>query len=492
MFVGRDAHAANWAWTSGVQFQETWSDNIALGSAGQERSELVTQVTPSVRVAGQSARLKVEAGATWDFMNYAHGSSGNRRATTLNGTGVAELLDNWLYMDGMASISRQAVSAFGSQFAQAVNLNANTTQVINYSLAPYVKGVLWSDLVYNLRMQRAWTSMVSDTGGLAGNSRSSTLTGSLRWGGMDRLFNFEVNHSSSLMDLGSSGSYSRTTRLYAYFNPEAHMSFEAHIGFESNGGSTGDLQATFRGVGFQWQPDSRTNISLGREFRYFGPADRINFSHRFRRAALNIDYNRDRTTTQGLLLNNATSNYYQLYSNMLTAAYPDPGLRDVFVRQMLLAQGISPDAVPAIGFLSQSVMIRRSLNMSLALTGVRNTITLIASRSESTGDTRISNLDVLSGYSGVVQKSLGLNWSLSATPYSTLTAMIMQSWSEGEAMNTPNTFSRQTMVNLFWNTRITQYVSGSLGLRHVTASTTAATGGNYRENAATATVGYKY
>jgi len=138
------------------------------------------------------------------------------------------------------------------------------------------------------------------------------------------------------------------------------------------------------------------------------------------------------------------------------------------------------------------MLIHRALNISFSVIGVRNTVTFSASRSDSRTDTVPSSTDALSSYTGIVQSSLGLNWAYKVSPNSTLTASLVQTKSEGTATTGLGTSSHQSTGNLLWNLQIGPHTTGSFGLRRVNASGATTGTGNYRENAATATFGYKY
>lgn len=495
--------AANWTLTPALQLQETWSDNITLAAPGLERSDLVTQLNPGLRLSGQGGRLKVNLAAAWQIMTYAHGTAGTRIVPKLSGSGTLELVENWFYVDGLASISEQAVSPFGAQLAQAANVNRNNGTVSSYALTPRIKGLLGSDLSYDLSYRTSQTSTASNPGaaqlttGQGTNSRTDGWTGGLRWGNSSRLFNFAANFSStnSRYSSGRLPSSSSIGRIYGYFNPDAHLSFSANVGRETRSASTalssGGSSPT-RGIGVNWQPNPRTTLSLAHDIRYFGPNDTLALEHRFRRAALNVSYNRTRTDSHNLLLQNSTSTYYQLYSNMLASQYPNSADLDQAVRLLLQSQGLSADEVPVLGYLSDSAVIRRALNISFSLIGVRNTLTFTASHSNSRTETVTSGTDVLATYSGIDQTSLGLNWAYKLSPNSTLTTSLIQMKSDGTAASGLGTFSNQTKANFLWNAQMGPHVTSSLGLRRVTASGATAGTGNYREDAATATFGYKF
>lgn len=495
-------HAGNWTVTPALQWQELWSDNIRLAAPGFERADLVTQLTPAVRISGQGGRVKLNLDGAWQIMRYERGTSPSRSLPTLSSTASLEVVDNWFFLEGQASISQQAASAFGAQLARTANVNNNVTRTSNHSLSPYIHGTVGSDLTYDLRFrntQTGSTSSVAANGSTGTNNNTEAWTGSLRWGTAARLFNVEASFSESSTTYSTNqvSTSSKYDKLTGYFNPDAHLVLFASVGRETNRGGL-SLAANrtgvgpSRGMGLRWDVNPRTSLSVQRDWRYFGPSDHVSLTHRFERSALNVGYSRDRTTSQGMLQQSAGGSYYQLYSRMLAAAYPDPVQRDLAVRQLLVSQGLSGADAPVLGFLSDNILIQRALNISYAITGVRNTLTFLASRIDNRTDTVVSAADFLSTYTTLGQRSLSVTWGFKASPYSTLTASLTRLRSEGTTVNGLGTYTRQSSVNLLWNTQLTSHASGTVSLRHVLAEGSTAGTGTYKENAASATLGYRY
>ncbi len=485
--------ASNWTISPGIRVQEVWSDNVSLAAAGQQRNEFVTQITPNINIVGSGARLRVNVAATWDYMKYASQTSADRTVTSLSSSGTLELLKGSLFVDASASISRQVLSPLGASSVQATNISGNTTRTQYYSLSPYVKGNLGADWFYNVRLSATSTTSSSDsTGSTVSTAQGEVWNGSLRWRDSRQLFNFDTAFSASKnWSGGASPSTSKTARFFANYNPYTNLTFSYDIGYEASAGSSGQISSTFRGLGLRWQPSSLTDLTARREFRYFGPADTLSFNHRFRRSALTLSYTRDRQSYQDVLANSTSSSYYQLYSSMLSVAIPDPVQRDLQVRQLLFAQGLSPDAIPSVGFVSDRVMIRQVLNAALAMSGSRNTLSIMLNRSSTTSDAWTSGVTLLDTFTRVGQTALTLSWSHQMSGQSSLMASASYSRSETEDSGGNLGNSTQMSYVLFWNKIITQRMSGALSLRHVESSSSAG-GGNYQENSATASIGYKY
>ena len=70
----------------------------------------------------------------------------------VRGANPAELIERRLGVNASASISQQAVSAFGTQSASTTADNANRAEVTTYSLSPYLRGRLLGEADYQIRL----------------------------------------------------------------------------------------------------------------------------------------------------------------------------------------------------------------------------------------------------------------------------------------------------------------------------------------------------
>lgn len=479
------AHGIGLNTSAGLQVSETWSDNIALAAAGSERQDFVTDISPNVHLNTSGGRLGLNLDASWHGLQYANGTSGNRSDMLLNSTGKLEVIDNWLFVDGVASITQQNGSPFGAQSTSLANINNNRSTVRNYSLAPYVRGMFGPEVSYNLRYQNAQTS--SDA---LASSRSRQYSGGLKWGNPSRLFNFGTDFSSATTTYANQADTStRSARATAYLNADAHLVFSAFVGRESNNYSLTGQSGIMKGAGAHWAVSERTSLDLAREYHPYGPTAQVSFSHRMPRSALQLSYSRVATTSSLQLLQNVPTLEYNNQLSLCKATAPDPTLCPALVPVVLKLLG--QPALTQLPFLSNSINIQRTLQGSLLMTGVRNTVTLTASRSDSRNDSATTvTSDILAANTLILQRSVGLNWAFKVSPISTLTASLSRSRSSSPGQAANDTLLTSTY--LLWSTQVTQKLLGSLTWRHVVNSVSSGGGIPYRETAMIATLGYTY
>ncbi len=483
LLLALSAQGANWNTSAGLQVSETWSDNIALAAAGSERHEMVTDVSPSVHLSSTGGRLGLNLDASCHGLQYANGTSAKHSDTTLNSTGKLEVIDKWLFVDGIASISQQNTSPFAGQNTSLANIDSNRSTVRNFSLTPNIQGMLGADLSYSLRYLNSQTSTDST---LASNSRGRTFSGGLKWGNSSRLFNFGADFSSaSTAYANQADTTTRSVRATAYLNADAHLNFSAFVSRESNNYSLTGQSGVAKGINMHWTVSERTSLDLAREYHVYGPTAQVSFSHRMPRSAFQLSYSRssNTTSTQGI-----TTGFSPTYNTFLQQCLP---FLPVEQCSPLAVQLLGTSAFAQLPFISNTSYIQRSLQGSLVLTGVRNTVSLTASRSDSRNDSAIAAAsDILASSSLILQRSFSLNWAFKLTPFSNLTSSVSRSRNSSPGVAASDT--TYTALNLLWSTQLTQKLLGSLSLRHTLNAVTAGTVLPYREHAAIATLGYTY
>ena len=117
--------------TPTASVRETITDNVLLDDA-RKRSDSVTELSVGVRLA---SRGRVRASLDYQLTGSVHArnSEENSVVNALRAGVNATVIDNFLFLDGDASISQQAVSAFGVQTTNATFDNRNRTEVRSFS-----------------------------------------------------------------------------------------------------------------------------------------------------------------------------------------------------------------------------------------------------------------------------------------------------------------------------------------------------------------------
>lgn len=488
-------HAAEWRFTPTVSATETYTDNVSLATRGMEHSDFVTQVAPGFTITSNSPRLKLSVIYSLEGTTYLHGSGGTSLANQLSATMNAELIRNLFFLDARGGIGQQNISAFGPQSANNININNNRTDVLSYSISPYLRHSFGSKAFSEVRYTHESVNSGSDL-----LSPSNT----------DRVnFSLTSGESSSKITLGLRGSAQRAKAsnqpsveqdnlnadLRYFLTP--NFSTTAAVGYEKETYvSIGDqpTNGVYYNAGFIWKPTSRTNVTAMVGHRFFGRTYSLQADHRARNAVFRVSYAEDITTAQQQFSAQSTISTFSFLDQLYSAQIPDPATRAQVVNALILQTGLPASLANPINSLTNTYFLQKSLQGSLALNGVRNTIVL------SVFDTRRTAESVRSGSSGPVNSPLSsLNDSNKQIGGAAVWNMRLSSSISALAdVNATRTTSLTTArvdnyksLRLSLSRQFQNKLTGSLALRHSQQSSDVL-GGDIRENAITASVFAKF
>ncbi len=436
-----------------VGLTETLTDNVRLNDQNQ-KSELVTQVSPGLRVDISGAKLKTFFDYALTHVSYARGSASGRTQNALNTFGTLEAIDNFAFLDFSGSISQQAVSAFQTQSLDNTAINANRAEVSTYRVSPYLRGRFGDSANYEARYTHTQTnsgsalsSDVTATDGLVrltGGSAFRRLGWSADVGRQTADYSKGRTTESDRLNLGLS--YAITPQVVALVNG----------GHEANNFTSLDKRGyATSGFGLNWNPSERTKFSASRNQRSFGQAHNISFEHRSARTTWRISDSKDVSVTPsqtGFLLNTET---------------------------------LQPTVISS--FLTSAISLQRRQDVSVALQGVRSTVTLTATRSQSTRlDTLSFGQDDLNSSAVVNQRGFSVNYSHRLTPDYSLGVVLSQQDTSG-VLSTQDSTLRGLTVGV--SGKVGHRTSATLGARRIVSSGSSVP---YTENALTGNLNVQF
>ena len=483
--------AGNWTIVPSISLRETLTDNVDLSPAGQAQSDLVSEVIPAISIIGEGGRFRLNLNYSFDALLYARtGSTNNENRSNLDAFGTLEAVENWFFIDARGVISQQSISAFGAPATSAASATANRTQTSTYELSPYLRGRFGDLATYDLRYSAIYSTSQTE---VYGSSTTGTWSADLRGGREYRSMEWALTARQQDIDRDVLRDTKETRGqgfLTYIFSPEFRVS--ASAGYESNNFVTLDQDANvIYGGGLDWTPSPRTRLSLFNEKRFFGSGWNYSLTHRMPRSFWSYTDRKDTTTNATSQLGMGGGNALNLLSNILTTQIPDEGARTQEA-QRLLEQGGIPASVGAASSVATPLQyVVRSQDASVAMMGVRNTVTLSAFRyqqrqlflgSQDLGD--------FSGLTAYTEKGIGANWSLRVTPITSLSVTGRYSRTNGSAAAVLE--NDQWQVNALLTTSFGQRTSGSLGARYAVFNTTTPGTTDYRETAVFGALTYRF
>ena len=477
-----------WRLQESLSIGETYTDNVNLSPKGSERSEFVTSISPALRLTRLSSRLTLNLDYSPQLLYYARGTNGSTLRNYLDAIANATLVENLLFFDARAAVSQQNVSPFGSLAANSVNGSNNRAESRTYSFGPSLRSRFGADLSYNAGYR--YTGSSSDSTAL-GTSHTSEVYGSIQSGTSSRDLGGGLNYSRSDQSYGGPNEIiteSVGSNLTYALSPTVHL--RAGVGYDRNhypAAPDRDLSGLSYFGGFDWNPTRHTHLSAQLGHRYFGPTANISLNETTARTSLSVIYLRDQTTSSANGLGLVANPQYALLDQLLLTAIPDPIRRAQAVTAFLAQAGLPTAQFGTIGFLSNQLYVQRRFEVSLALLGLNNTVTLDAYRTESQALSNLTtSFDAFSQSTKFRQTGYSVSWSHKLGPR-TSASLSAQRLHNSAVIGSGDT--RQLVLSASVNRQIQKNVSGALQFRNSrqdsrdSANGGAFFSGNYRENA---------
>jgi len=444
-----------------VSASGTYTDNVHLSNTNKQ-GDLVVALTAGVRIAGEGGRIKGYLNYGLTGQTYADGTKASTFQNSLNTFGSIEAIDKLAFVDFNGSISRQTVSAFGVQSDGTSIPNANQTEVSTFRLSPYLRGQLAGSTNYEARY--AWTTTRTGTAEASDAKVQDALvrldgripSGVLAWSveASRQSVNFATGRSTDADRLAGTLNYPVSNQLVVSVTGGRDSNNYTNAGKENH---------SVVGAGVNWSPAPTTTLAANASNQSFGHGHSIVFEHRTPRTAWRFTDSNGVSTTPGQLISATVGSVYDLYFSQFAAAEPDPVKRAVLVNSFLQTNGISPSAPVIAGYLTSAVLLQRRQDASFALLGVRDTLTFLASRSNSRRlDTLTGATDDLLSSSVIIQQGLSVSYAHRLTPQTALNAIASQQRTIGSSTQ-PETNLRTISVNL--TSRIGSQSTATFGAR---------------------------
>ncbi len=464
---------------------ETLTNNVNP-SGTDRRGDLVSEVTPGIRLNSTGGRVKGFLDYSLSGIAYARNSGNNDIQNSLNAAVSVEAVEKRAFVDVNANISQQAISAFGTRTADSSLINNNRTEVRTLSVSPYVRGRLASFADYEARFTQTWTR--NSTTETANNDNS---VASLRIAGDSgpQLLTWSADASHLAYDYRvGRRTIDDTARGVLYVAADPQLRLSLIEGWESNNIASSDRQThSTPGFGAEWYPTERTQLKGQYEKRFFGSSHSLLFTHRTPHTVWKYSDVQDISTGFGQPVLGSVGTAFDLFFAQFASIQPDPVLRASLVDAFLRAIGIAPNTQIFSGSLSSAVTRQRRQELSFALLGVRDTVTFAATQVQGL---RLDNTSAVTDdfANGNLLKQRGLSVTLSHR-LSPSAALNLLTSIDHTAGNLASQSSTLRSVNLYWTDQLGPHINVSLGARHSSFSSPSQP---YSETGVTATVAMRF
>ncbi len=312
----QNAFALNWRIEPTLEASAIYTDN-ANHSENDPKDALILLATPGLILTAQGSR-QLQATLEYDVSGVARVYFGEADKYDLlhrlNAAGKAELVDDFLFIDGSARVSQELISLEGS-LAEAAIDNSNRADVLSYSISPYMKKRLGTFANAQARYT-ASGALYEDVGAL--NSRDTSvnaLTADLVNGTRFNDLSWGLNYSirKALYDNLPDSTFERAVASLGYALTRTFRIFGT-AGQEWNDYPTlagNEIDGSMWSAGFGWSPSKRTSIEVSRSERFFGGFYSLSARHRTRASNWNLSYTEDLNDMSGFQLTTGTMYDYQ-------------------------------------------------------------------------------------------------------------------------------------------------------------------------------------
>ena len=377
------SNAGDWRVLPRLSLSETYTDNVRLGGGG--RGDFVTQINPGIVIRGQARRYNVSVDYTMNNLIYAENSNFNRIRNQLNAIATGELIEDLFFIDGRASIMQQNLTLFGPQAVNNVNATGNRTDVRTMSISPYLRHRFGSVATGEVRYLH---NELSSSNSIA-NSSADAYSANINSGEAFRILNWGLNYSNQMIHFDQTNRTAELERASANlrYTVTPQFALTGLGGYERNSfvSIRGHPSSPVWTIGFLWQPTERTNIAFSGGQRFFGDTYNALASHRTRLTVWDASYDEAVTTFNqqaggfggGGFGGFGGGGFGAGFNQLITAQ--NPGIDPALIQQgsaALLGMGLSGSFFDPTNFLSNRLFLQKRFQASFALNGLRNTFVL--------------------------------------------------------------------------------------------------------------------
>lgn len=288
------AQAIDWRFEPRIGATATFSDNVNQSATNAENG-LSLSVTPGFSLSSHGSR-RVQAVAQYSLSAVTRfgGNKGDDLYHNLSAIGKAELVEDFLFIDGSANISQQLISLLGPLADASVN-DSNRATVGTYSISPYIVKRLGTFAVAQARYTASGAIFEDNA---AADSSANTFTTSLSSGTRFNDLSWSLGYSILKANNrnASTAAYNEDVTLESAYAQAGYALTRQFRVFGTVGRdwneylSTTGTSGSSYSVGFGWSPSRRTSLEMSAGERYFGRTFSLAGSHRTRATNWTLRY----------------------------------------------------------------------------------------------------------------------------------------------------------------------------------------------------------
>ena len=480
MPAAASAPARGWRVAPAVKAVVNATNNVGLQSSDRAYG-IVTTVTPQLQLLGTGPDYRLNGNVAADLVTYL-GRIGTDRIfprgqITLN----TRLVDRLFFVDAELGADTTSSTPF-DLIGDGTTVYTGSNTVTRQRLSPYIDRELSPTSRLLARSDNTW-SQGNGTGTAAAQGADADAhvrTDTVRFDErpLPAGMRAEYNRQATRYRDGGSGLVLATGRLSLLYAPDPVLTLGLTGGTDSANYGTNQVSETLRGVALRWAPSERTVFDSLVEKRFFGTGWNAALTHRSPFMALSVAATRQASTFASRLGTlQAGGDVASMIDAMLQTRILDEATRQAAVQDLIAKRGLSSSLGGPVDLYSRTVQIQQGLNVTLALVGVRHTVTMRIYQTkleDYRGATEDAN-SVLGLASDSIQRGMTISLGRRLDPDTTATITLTRARAEGIGANASLGTRSGTILRL--------------GLSHALSPRTTVTGALRHQNGSTSLVG---
>jgi uncharacterized protein (PEP-CTERM system associated) len=373
------ASAQKWTVDSGVGANVTWTSNAELGStAGNGRSDTITDVKPYFAIRSEGTRLRLNGSASLDAVTSAHDTQPSRILVDADLAARLEAIQRFFFIEGDLRASQTNENPFGPRPVDTTTLGTTTTT--GARLTPTIESDIDPLTRYRLRSENTWARSSGSTAAITGDGYFGRHSASIEHD--PRPFGWQLTaqrEETRYVDAAQPTFSSDIVRARARYAVSPELVAGLRAGRERTSLDVGNESSNVYGAEADWHPSPATALSAFGEHRWFGSSYHVTFDQNQPKIAWGLALSRDLDTSPQSLLEQPANQLAALLDAMFQSRIPDPVDRARAVRDFINQQGVpASSALGPIDLFSQRVSVATRRSAKIAFIGVRSTLTLSA------------------------------------------------------------------------------------------------------------------
>ena len=465
LFAATPAAADNLFVAPSILWRETYTSNAAFGIAPEAKSDLISELVPSIVLFGLTKNLQVSLNLVLDAIDYRHRTEPD--AVLPNGGADLSFqgLDRHFFVDAAAIANQGRENVFAATPLAPSTYNEFTVE--GYRLSPYFKGELPGEMVYVLRSDNA---LERSFGNLAPTVDARLALQSIDLDHVPHPLGWTLHAESSETQYTDSTVpilRQELGRAILKVAPDPQIVVSARGGIERENYLLSTGPWAIYGGGLEWRPSDRTSFEAIGERRFFGTEWDYGIKHREQALTVSVAGGRDVVTSaQTVFALPIGGDMAALLDSILVPTHPDPVERASAVQALLAQQNLPQTLAAGSTIYASAPVLLTSNKAALVWLARRDTVSLSIydMRTQVLPGNLSALLTAVTESDQNDQRGIDLTLTHHLTPYTSVSADGRESKIEGIG-STSGVYTRQNAATVQLNNSLSPRTGAFVGIR---------------------------